>query len=238
MSRGPIAGGRRAPARARASAPRPDASSSSQAHRAVQRRVDPDRARGTGGRRCARAWAWRPADRRRCRCGRSRGRCSGSRRRRRGPSARSGRSGRRRSRLRSQASSSTRSPRCSRSPGRRRASRGCSACRRRRGLLAPRRALEARRPSRRPVGAARPRSAHPDRAARRRGGRRRRSSRLPRKTCCGIAEPGAREPLRPGHGAIRQDLAVGRRRLDLEEVPDRRPERARSRRPTTRHSAP
>ncbi len=40
----------------------------------------------------------------------------------------------------------------------------------------------------------------------------------------GVVELGPREPLGAGHHALRQDLRVGGRGLDLEEVPDRGPE--------------
>ena len=70
---------------------------------------------------------------------------SGSRRRRAAPSARAGRSGRSRCAARTRAGRSPRSRRGSPSRGRRRASRGCSAGRRRRGRRARRRAAAGRR---------------------------------------------------------------------------------------------
>ena len=114
-------------------APSPAASSSCQVIAPVELREVGLRGRGRGGRRCAPGSASRPGARRRPRCGRNPCRRSGSRRRRRGPWARSARSGRRRSRRRSRASSSTRWRRGWRWRERRRASRGCWACRRRRG---------------------------------------------------------------------------------------------------------
>ncbi len=96
----------------------------------------PRRRRGSRASPCARARASRPARARSARCGHGPYRRSGSRRRSAAPSARSGRSGRRRCAPRSRASSSTTPRRGSWWRGRRRSSRGCSACRRRRGRRA------------------------------------------------------------------------------------------------------
>ena len=155
---------------------------------------------------------------------RGRGPCrrSGSRRRRAAPSARSARSGRPPSARRSRASSSTRPRRDWPSRRTRRSSRGCSACRRRRGRRArcpspeagaDARGLGAQLVPRPLAGVA---HSHAWRiATRRRGGRGRcaRDRRARRRV----------NHFAPGIARVGEHLVVVG--LDVEELPDRRPER-------------
>ncbi len=167
----------------------------------------PDSGTGRGRRPCARPSASRAPVRRPPRCDRSPCRCSDSRRRRRAPWARSARIGRPRSRRRSPGSSSTRSRRSTRLRGRQRASRGCSACRRQRGLRAPRPGPAAPRRPAPPGRAALPSAARPGRAARRRGATAIASAGLSRKMCSAKFSSAPANHSRAGHRALRRALA-------------------------------